>query len=561
MIKKYHNFSGICLVKYFVILFLLVFDLTVSARTYYVKNGGNDSNSGLSDKQAWAHHPWMTTWTGKTKLIAGDTIRMKCGDSWIIATTSSPFITVEQSGFVNLPIITTSYGIGTKPRIAITGDSDYPVIHGSNKSYITFDNLEIHHWSSIIDKQSSQCGIQFGRSGNAVPHDWLITNCSIHDCPKTGISGYTDSYNITIGDTLASSCATNVSFSNHIYNCGYAGILLGGCDPVSLNSHFNIYYNYIHDININGDADISSYGVAVTAASSSSGFPCYVKMRFNYVANIPVWEGLDAHGGRYIYFQDNYVYNCHSGIATQLADAGSLTPILDHCIIERNIIENPGDDAFGNHYFIQMQGSGTDYSANSVIRDNTLFYTTRPKDESSAYGIKVVCSDGVIIERNLIFNGPPGQCQGAIKIGRVKNSVIRNNLILNWYGGIYLGHDNIEGSFSIYNNIIYNSGGAGNPFHVYNSVLKGDVKLFNNVILTSSVATDPCSIDFLRATISEGASLIIRNNIIGFTSNTFKGIYFRSPKENYGALKIDYNLYWNSIKRNPFIWMDHIGTG
>ena len=50
--------------KNLIIIPLLLVSLVCSATKYYVKNGGNDSNTGLDDANAWANHPWMSTWQG-----------------------------------------------------------------------------------------------------------------------------------------------------------------------------------------------------------------------------------------------------------------------------------------------------------------------------------------------------------------------------------------------------------------------------------------------------------------------------------------------------------------
>lgn len=205
---------------------LLTVTSLLSATDYYVKNGGNDSNSGLDDANAWAHHPWMSTWTGRVTLEPGDVVYMKRGDKWICANPVDDFITVQQSGTQGKPIKTTSYGQGEKPIISISTNSNFCVIQGNTQSYISIDNLEISHWSPLIDQSSNKCGIQFGGYESNIPHDWVITSCDIHNCPKIGISGYGDSYNIVIGDINATTCATPTSYSNQIYNCGYAGILL-----------------------------------------------------------------------------------------------------------------------------------------------------------------------------------------------------------------------------------------------------------------------------------------------------------------------------------------------
>ena len=65
---------------------------------YYVKTGGDDTKSGLTDADAWAHHPWMSTWTGSTVLVAGDVVNMKRGDTWTIVSPGAAYMTVAQNG-------------------------------------------------------------------------------------------------------------------------------------------------------------------------------------------------------------------------------------------------------------------------------------------------------------------------------------------------------------------------------------------------------------------------------------------------------------------------------
>jgi len=60
-------------------LFFSIVTTLLSATNYYVKNGGNDSNSGLDDANAWAHHPWMSNWTGHVTLGPGDFVFLKRG--------------------------------------------------------------------------------------------------------------------------------------------------------------------------------------------------------------------------------------------------------------------------------------------------------------------------------------------------------------------------------------------------------------------------------------------------------------------------------------------------
>jgi hypothetical protein len=542
--------------KVLVILFLIISSV-VSATNYYVKNGGSDAASGTSDETAWAHHPWMSTWTGHITLVAGDNVFMRRGDTWSISTPSASYMTVGQSGSTGRPITTTAYGSGAKPIIKIAGDFAYPVIKGLGKAYITLDNLDVQHFGATRNIGNYQDGIVLGYDGaNVVPHDWIITNCDIHNIPSVGIEVLDDAYNIIIGNPSATVCATATSYSNQIYNCGYAGVVLTGQDPATHFSHFDVYFNYIHDIdNTNNLRD--AYGITFSSNYSngkgqgySTGWPSYAVARYNRIEDVTGHSGIDCHGGTYIYIQDNYVYNCLHSIYAQAADrANQETAVLDNCYIERNIIENSGASALAYQVFIYVVAENDAKRAtHCYVRDNIISYSDR-NSQVSSYGICTYSVDGITIEGNEVYTG--GIIAGySGSSAKVKNVIIRNNFVRLYDSGILLGADGIDGPFSIYNNIVY----AHRPINCKAGTISDTIKIYNNTLL-SVPAIYPYCIDFNTngaVSIATGAFVNIKNNIAILTTPVADGMYIRPPTTITGTFTCDQNLYWNSLNANPF---------
>lgn len=540
-----------------IILPLALIALNVSGTNYYVKNGGSDSNSGRSDAQAWEHHPWMSTWTGTVTLAPGDTVFMQRGSIWSIAAPTSPFMTVKQDGSAGKPITTTWYGSsGNKPLIQITADYPYPVIQGIGRSYITIDHLEIKHFSHTYAAYTNKHGIIFGKSGSSVSHDWLITNCDIHEIPNSGIAGSGDSYNIIIGDTSAKACATSNAYSNHIYNCGYAGIGMGGCNPATLRSDWKFYYNFIEKIDYYDTIERDGYGIAISAASSSTAYPKYVTVRYNRIQDAINWHGLDNHGGSYLYYLDNTFYNCRGSINAFAADrVGSPPAICDHVYIERNTIENPGNHPRTYFYgIVVMAENDAKKCTNCYVRNNTIFYDTRPSLEGASYGIGMYSIDGGFIEGNNIYNGPLNPCSGGIYLtssGRTtKNVIVRNNWIRNWSWGIGFRMGGIDENILIDNNIVYSQNRAIGT--TWTDTYTGIIKIYNNVFLTLASASFPHVLAFYNTTLPAGSTMDIKNNIFGFPTTTASGRYILAPLKVYGTFSIDYNMYWNSTRSDPY---------
>jgi uncharacterized repeat protein (TIGR02059 family) len=538
-----------------IIIFILT-DTIVSGTNYYVKNGGNDSSSGLSDGEAWANHPWMSTWKGTITLKPGDIVFMKRGDSWSFSSPSSAFLIVGQNGVSGNLITTTSYGTSDKkPVLQFTGNYPFPVISGIGKSYIAFNDIEIKHFSSLPSSLSEQNGIVFGkdRFGN-ISHDWTITNCEIHECPFTGIYVERDAYNIIIGDINSRKTATRTDYSNHIYNCGYGGVVMNGSDPVSGNSNYYVSYNYIHDINVNGPDDSISYGITFNTFSALCGYLKNAYATYNFVENVPTWTGIDCHNGQYIYFQNNYLYNCKYIFGCQ-SNMTLPVPILDNLYIENNIGENPGNFKFQRCFFAHIHGYSPAYPATNVnLSNNKYSYTDRPEEQSTAYAIKFENINKLTIEGNFIFNGPLSSSYGALQIyNNNSNVVIRKNYIKDWSGAILLYASNSNGNIDIYNNII------NVPEHGIwdesTGSISGNLNIYNNVILVDPDNEYSPPIRLNNVTIPSSYAIRIKNNIIGFL-NEHSISYVYSPNNIFGQFDIDYNLYFNSTKYAPFYFQD-----
>jgi len=92
--------------KLLIILFLALSPIA-TATNYYVKNGGNDSYTGLSDAQAWAT---IAKLNGHT-FSPGDSILFKRGSTWrLIGENFTP-----NSGTSGGDVIVSCYGTGAKP--------------------------------------------------------------------------------------------------------------------------------------------------------------------------------------------------------------------------------------------------------------------------------------------------------------------------------------------------------------------------------------------------------------------------------------------------------------
>ena len=89
-------------------LLFLVFGFTANARTYYVSNSGDDSNSGTDASSPWQTLNKVNSFKG---FVAGDNILFRRGDTFYGG------ITASNAGRSGNPITYGAYGSGAKPLI------------------------------------------------------------------------------------------------------------------------------------------------------------------------------------------------------------------------------------------------------------------------------------------------------------------------------------------------------------------------------------------------------------------------------------------------------------
>jgi hypothetical protein len=300
---------------------------------YFVKNGGNDANTGLSDAQAWETETKVETeWQAGT-FSAGDTISFNRGDTWVF--TSRITLDNASAGAIGNHIVIGAYGSGADPIWdANTGHFGFLSIESN---YVTVQNIEMTDWFDASGIRITLETVHHVFLDNLYMHVstatswtagirirlscWMIqiTNCTIDDIEGEGIylgttsSPFPDPTRlIWIGNCTITDCHAEAmdvradTQSVYVYNCHLED---NATDESPADDWAQITFGcrkgVIYQTRTKGTAGSNRLGVYMGRYGTTNDGG-----RYNTLERCLFESCTGLYGGAALQRDNNFIYNC-----------------------------------------------------------------------------------------------------------------------------------------------------------------------------------------------------------------------------------------------------------
>jgi len=412
---------------FFCILLLLFFASSVYGATYYVKNSGNDSNSGLSDAEAWKTISKVNSFS----FSAGDTVCLKRGDVFDDAI----FRNAKVDNFT-----IRDYGDGSKPHL--NGDINKPIqIEDTPINNLVIQNIDIggQDWYQSKNSNISITDV------NGVIIDGVIGDGHFGGNKSDGKTAISISY--CTGDIIVKNC--------NLYNWGPSAIPSAGTDFMGIallyikSGKYQIYNNTVH--NVNADC-LHLY---------ENTAPGYVRDNILYNAGE---DGIDVKGTSNCEIFANEFYRTESFVGKG-GSGGYKTHIITH----------EGASPKSQQIIIR-NNKFHDGNAAAIVTGNAENISIYENSVNNCLGAVIIANNSTNIEihHNIIVNPQSGDGWEDMDSGCIyennssAGTKIYNNTIYNDSGAckhpISIACCN---STQIYDNIVYTEGTDSNIFPLY----------------------------------------------------------------------------------------------
>jgi len=316
------------------IIIFLTLSTIVSAKNYYVKSTGKDSNTGLSDAQAWQ----TIAKVNGASLIAGDSVLFNRGDTW------REQIAPKAGSAVNY-LYYGAYGTGAKPLFlgSKQENSTSDWVNVGTNIWQNSDAAFIVDVGNIVFNNESSCGVKLM---TATP-TFTAQGQFWYDFLKHRIRMY------SIGNPA--SVYTNIECAlknNALYMYGKTYVLFQNLDFRYWGSHVWEYGgNYIkfYDIDLSYIGGSDQYGDYTVRYGN--GFQVWENCHDITIESCKVDNvydgGIGIAGWRMsynlynIYMRNNIVSNCEYNYSVELFETGG-TATVHNIYFENNTCINAG---------------------------------------------------------------------------------------------------------------------------------------------------------------------------------------------------------------------------
>lgn len=272
-------------------------------------------------------------------------------------------------------------GVATSPGLEIIGND--VIIYGNGTitgpSVATYVQNEMGIWSKGTSATARRSG--FSIVGNIEIRNWGAYGL---------IQQFVD--NIYV-DRLV-----------YVHDCGYAGAMFFSCDNGTAN---------LRVASITPGTGGNAYGISFTHISTGySADPtinpfCRVWSVGAVVMDIPLWTGVDAHGGSFISYIGAKTFNCRFGLAIasgsavdDSAFAGEGNAIMG-CVVLARRYDGSATTITNPPTGITVDGGSTDAQRGIRVTNNTV---DGYGDSSGTYSISAIRTQDAVITNNTIRN-------------------------------------------------------------------------------------------------------------------------------------------------------------
>src|SRR5579864_1474623 len=456
---------------------LLVFLQLIACTTLHAANYcvdavvGNDNNAGTCSPYA----PWKTITKVNSgpvsKYLPGDTISFQGGLTFpggIDLGTDNNNVGGTDAERAANPITVQSYGTGR--ATVSSGNSQYGIflsnVAGVHITNINFTGTSFGATSGFLG------GVAFASNLSSTLHYAHVDNVTVNGYGYDGIS--------VVGNRQKSYYSDVSINSVVVYNCGHAGIELGGQTTPPAYSISNVYIGHSLVYNIPGISGLAagSGNPVVLYNGVNGGTIEYTTTHDSGQQNSAILAGpagISATGSTGILFQFNEVYNEHTGPSGE-TDGGGLD--FDSAVTNSTMQYNYSHDNDGEG-FVLCGGGGTGHVPNG---NNTIRYNISENDGRNNFGghntlggISLIgaCNDNQGMNGNYIYNNTvyisgTGISSPAVAVipngGSISNVVLYNNILAtnNRLPQILLTSTSGLSGLKIIGNLYYDSGAGYN---------------------------------------------------------------------------------------------------
>lgn len=338
---------------------------------------------------------FMTLQLAVDACQAGDTLQIR--QTWTI---NAP-VTVNKA-------LTIQSARGGK--VTTTGD-----VHAfiATASGVTFDK------ATIVGSGPATAGLQAAirAVGTATTP---ITNLTVRDCDISGFRQY----------GIEGWHVTDFEFArNRIEDIGYAGIMVLSAQRGRITS------NDIRNM-VQPSPRVNSYGIAMSRDGGKtleeSPRSSDIVVFDNTVDGVPLWEGIDTHGGERLQILENRIFNTRVGVALVpgVNPSGVDTYAPRSIKVIGNIIDSTVQDG-SRRQGVQVVGCATDVDnvveyASALVKDNTITgHGTQNTNVQS--GILLQVTRGSVVRGNELYECSPNAVHAS---HNNQGAIIENNLMV-----------------------------------------------------------------------------------------------------------------------------------